>query len=103
MANQIAVKDQSLADAWVAKANALNERAKEANTRIGQLLEELGQKAVGDIVDKFVAYGTQLLKRAQEIFEAVTAIAKTVKEVVDTLKGTLENLVNTARSIIGRA
>ena len=102
MANSIALKDQNAAEAWIAKAQALNEKAHDANVRIGQLLVELGQKAAGDIVDKFVEYGTKLLKKAEEILRQMTEIANTIRNVINTIKETLGGLLNAARSIIGR-
>lgn len=101
MAGVIAVKDEASAKQWVAKAEALNQRADELNKKVGALLRALGDGGVGDIVTTLVQYGTQTLQFAQQIFDGVTQICQAISGLVDMLKDVVSGLVNAVKGIAG--
>jgi len=102
MAANIAVKDRGTAEAWIAKANALNQRAKEANEMVSALLRQLDEGAAGEAVVKLVQFGNQMLTFAQQIYEGVTQICNAISGVIDLVAETVSNVVSAISSIAGR-
>ncbi len=103
MAANIAVKDRGTAEAWVAKASALNKRADDANRQVGALLRQLDDGAAGDVVDTLVQFGNKTLDFSQQIFDGVTKICDGITEVVNAVEetvSTVTNVINTIASSI---
>lgn len=101
MAANIAVKDRAQAEAWVAKANALNERAKAANAQVAALLRQLDEGAAGEIVTKLVQFGTQVLQFAEQIMSGMKQICDAISGVISLLQDTVSNLVGIVKNIAG--
>ena len=97
---QLTVKDQATAEQWVAKATALNERAKELNDRVGNLLKQIAEDSEGELVTKLVEWGNKCLEFAQKILEGCKKIADGIHEVISLVKDAVDNVVGFIGKVI---
>ncbi len=98
---QLAVKDEAMARQWVAKANALNPRAKELNDRVGNLLKQIAEDSEGELVTKLVEWGNKCLQFAQKILEGCKKIADGISQVINVVKDAVGNVVSFIGKVIG--
>lgn len=100
MAANIAVKDRATAEAWVAKAEALNTRANEANRQVATLLRQLDEGAAGEIVLKLVQFGNQVLSFAEQIFDGISQICSAITGLINLLEETIGGVVGVVKNIV---
>ena len=101
MADTLAVKDEGTAREWLAKAEALNQRAHELNNRVGSLLQQISEDSEGELVTKLVEWGNKCLVFAQDILEGCKQIASGISSVINTVKDAVSNVVGFIGKVMG--
>ena len=100
MAGTLAIKSETTAQAWIAKCEQLNERAYNLNQRVGQILAMIDADSEGDIVVALVQAANSMLKFAEEIMNAMKAIADKISGLIDSIKNIVTDTVKKIREII---
>jgi L-arabinose isomerase len=97
----LAIQDESVAREWVAKCNANEKELHELIEQVGALLEYVGQHSEGDIVDKFIEFGTAVKKEAGMLFEAVSKVSQGVSSLIDVYKSARDGILGGLAKLAG--
>lgn len=98
--------NQGAADAWVAKAEELNNRCDTYVKAVGACLQEIKSDSVGDMVDDLALAGAQVIDASAQLMSSLSAIVSGVRNIftrllqaaaemvadVDANKGTITKL-----------
>ena len=97
----LAIQDESVARDWVNKCNANEKELRELIQQIGALLEYVGEHSEGDIVDRFITFGTAVKKEAGLLFDAVSKVSQGVSSLIDVYKTAKEGILGGLAKIAG--
>lgn len=99
------IQDKASVQAWMDRAEKLNERAAQVVRGAGQVLEEFKLTAEGQIFDQVVNYSSSVIEGANKILEGMNEILEVVNNLVQTVIAKIAELASgvetTQRNVIG--
>ena len=97
----LAIQDEGVARAWLSKCQANEKELYELTQQVGALLEYVGQASEGDIVDKFIEFGTAVKKEAGLLFDAVSKVSQGVSQLIDVYKTARDGILGGLAKLAG--
>lgn len=98
---QFNVQDKASVDAWIKRANELNEKADGLIKESGRALEEFGQTAEGQIFDQVVEYSGDVIQGMGSVLKGMNQILETVNKVASDIMNKIGDLVEGVRGTRG--
>ena len=90
--NQISINNEEAANAWMRKAEDLNNRTKNALDGLAKDLEEIGNGAEGEIVQQFIDTATDVYANTNKILEGMNGLLSVVGNIMKNFVTTLSGL-----------
>ena len=91
---RINIKDEQSAKAWLAMVQDINTDYSRHMGEAAKVLQEMNTFAEGTVVDELVDFATDLLKAAQETYDAIEKISNTVTTVLEKVGGFIGEAVD---------
>ncbi|MBQ5397828.1 MAG: hypothetical protein IIU14_00120 [Ruminococcus sp.] len=88
--NAIAMTGRADAKAWENSAEELNERARDAVKKMGDLLASVDSFCKGTLADDLVGFGNRVMSAAESLLAAMKKIFDVINELLNLVSGTIE-------------